>query len=165
MTISTIKGLYRCVKQNTNFSGHTVKSVFLALGYNLCGSTEDFKELSNVLIDCYNNGAESGFAGFTYQAETLPFYRKHRLDIVSQMENAATTYDIDIIAFIQGFGMFLNTTPPPPGQIGKALWDSRYWPELEDLYNLFAWYVLEEVSNAWNGYLEDHPTLAEKLSA
>jgi hypothetical protein len=95
----------------------------------------------------------------------FPFFRKHRHDIVSQMEKTATEMGSDIISFVQSFGVFRNSTPPTPGQVGKALYDSRYWPELEVLYNVFAWYTLEEISHSWHRYLEEHPTLAEKLSA
>ena len=165
MSISTIKGLYRYVKQNSNFSGRTVHSVILALGYYLWGTEDDFKELSGVLKDCSTHGADSGFSGFTYLADTLPFYRKHRHDIAAHMEQTAAEIGTDIISMVQGFGVFRNTTPPTPGLVGKALWDSRYLSELENLYNVFAWYALEEVSHTWHRYLEEHPALAEKLTA
>jgi len=165
MAISTIKGLYRIVKQNTGFSGNTVHSVILALGYNLWGTEEEFKELSGVLKDCSTHGADTGFSGFIYTADTLPFYRKHRHDIAAHIEQTAEEIGTDIISMVQGFGIFRNTKPPTSGQVGKALWDSRYWSELENLYNVFAWYALEEIAHAWHRYLEDNPALAIKISA
>ena len=166
MNISSIRGLYRYVKSNTGFSGHTVHSVILALGYYLWGSANDFKELSGTLKDCSNHGADAGFPGFSNYSDTIKFFKKHRSDIVSHMEKTAAEMGIDIISMVQGFGVFRNSKAPTPGQIGKALWDSgHYWPELDKLYNVFAWYTLEEVSHSWHRYLEDHPVLAEKLSA
>ena len=166
MSISSIKGLYRYVKTNSGFSGHTVHSVILSLGYYLWGSKENFKELSEVLKDCSNHGADSGFSGFIYHSETIPFFTEHRKDIISHMERTAAELGTDIISMVQGFGIFRQSDKPTPSEVGKALWDSgHYWPELDTLYNVFAWYVLEEVSRTWQRYLEDNPALAEKLSA
>jgi hypothetical protein len=65
---------------------------------------------------------------------------------------------------VQGFGVFRNSDKPTAGEIGKALWDSgRQWPELTTLYNVFAWYALEEVSRTWYRYLEEHPAHKPEL--
>ena len=165
MAVTTIKGLYRVVKQNTGFSGHTVHSVIISLGHCLWGTIEDFKELSDILVNCSNNGANVGFSGFIYYSDTIPFYKKHRQDIVSHMEQAAAEFGTDIISMVQSFGIFRNSEKPSTSEIGKALWGSFHKSELNTLYNVFAWYALEEVSHAWQRYLEDHPVLAEKLSA
>ncbi|MDR2468350.1 MAG: hypothetical protein LBD22_05255 [Spirochaetaceae bacterium] len=73
---------------------------------------------------------------------------------------------VDIIQFVQEFGAFRNTALPTPGEIGRALWDSAYLhDELTGLYNLFAWYALEEVSNIWYRYLEDNRARHAELLA
>jgi hypothetical protein len=61
--------------------------------------------------------------------------------------------------------VFRNSTPPEPSEIGKALWSNRYYPNLENIYNVLSWYVLEEISHAWQRYLEENPAQAGKLSA
>jgi hypothetical protein len=166
MKISTIRGLYRYAKQNSGFSGHTVHSVILALGYSFHQSREYFKELSGVLQDCSEHGADTGFSGFQSPSETIAFFQKHRYDIISHMEQTAADLGTDIISMVQGFGVFRNSTPPTPGQVGKALWDSgHYWPELNKLYNVFAWYALEEIARTWYRYLEDNPAYHAELCA
>ena len=165
MSISSIKGLYRYIKNNSGFSGHTVHSVIIALGYTLKDTNKYFREISGVFNKCSAKGANCGFTGFSYPTDTIAFFRKHRKDIVSHMERTATESCIDIITLIQGFGVFCNSEKPAISEVGKALWDSHYNPELNNLYNVFAWYTLEEVSHTWRRYLEDHQSLAEKFSA
>jgi hypothetical protein len=166
MSITSINGLYRYLKQKSGFSGRTVRSVILALGYQLNVSTNDFKELSGLLVDCSRYGADAGFPGFVSTSDTTKFFRKNHEDIVSHMEQTAADLGIDIIPMVQGFGVFRDTTPPTTGQVGRALWDSaHYWPELKDLYNVFAWYALEEISSTWYRYLEENPATMAALSA
>ena len=167
MSISTIKGMYGFLIDNTGFSGRTVHSIILALGYRLYGSDADFKELSGILKDCSNYGADSGFCGFTYYDDTIYFFRKHRHDIVSHLEQTAADLGTDIISMVQNFGVFRShSQKPTASEIGRALWDSgKCRSELTELYNVFSWYTLEEVAHAWNRYLEDNPALAQELSA
>ncbi len=96
----------------------------------------------------------------------MAFYRKNRTDIVSHMTNSAAEFGTDIISIVQGFGTFRNSEKPSPDEIGKALW-GRFQQDMEytALYNLFAWYALEEVSYTWYRYLEDNPAYWAELSA
>ncbi len=72
----------------------------------------------------------------------------------------------DIFSLVQGFGVFRNSEKPIPAEIGKALWDkSQTHTDLTTLYNVFAWYALEEVSRAWYRYLEDNPNYRAELAA
>jgi hypothetical protein len=74
------------------------------------------------------------------------------------MEQTAAEMGTDIISMVQSFGVFRNSGKPAPSEIGKALWDgSQSYPELASLYNVFAWYALEEVSRTWYRYLEENP--------
>ena len=72
---------------------------------------------------------------------------------------------------VQEFGIFryrdiaATGGAPTPSEVGKALWDSKKWPELSTLYNVFAWYALEEVSRTWYRYLEENPAYRAELSA
>ena len=165
MSISSIRGLYHYVKISSGLSGHTVHSVILSLGYYLWGSSKDFKELSGVLKDCSNKRADTGFSGFIDYNETITFFWQNRQGIVAHMEQSAANMGTDIISMVQSFGAFRKGGKPKPSEVGRALWDSREWPELENLYRVFALYALEEVAHTWNGYLEAHQTLAEKFPA
>ena len=90
----------------------------------------------------------------------------NRKDIINHMVTTATELGTDIISMVQGFGIFRNSTPPTIGEVGKALWGSvNPKNDLTALYNVFAWYTLEEVSRTWLMYLEDNPSVRAALSA
>jgi len=156
MKISNIKNLRSYISRNSNLPEKTVNNVIEALGYPLTGSGDTFKELSLELVNCAEHGANIGISGFIYYSETLPFFQKNRAAIVTHMELTAAELGTDLISMVQNFGVFHNSEKPTPAEIGKALWDkSKTYPELTALYNVFAWYALEEVSRAWYRYLED----------
>jgi hypothetical protein len=166
MSISTIHGLQRYLKRNSAFSGRTINSVIISLGYHpLHGTLEEFKELSGIFKDCSEHGADRGFTGFINSSDTIKFFTKHRPDIINHMEQTAEDLGTDIISMVQNFGIFRNSEKPMPSEVGKALWDkSKRYSELTALYNVFAWYALEEVSRTWYRYLEENALKAE-LSA
>ena len=165
MKVSNIKAMRNYLYKNSGFSHKTVNNVISTLGYSLQNSYGELKDLSSKLENCAENGANVGFVGFIYYNETIPFFKKHRQDIVHHMENAATEMGTDIISMVQSFGVFRNSTKPTVGEIGKALWGSGQSPHLTSLYNVFAWYALEEIAHTWYRYLEDNPAVWEKLSA
>jgi hypothetical protein len=167
MKISTIRGLAQYLKNNSAFSVHTIHSVIIALGYNPQHSTaKEFKEISRVFIECSEHGADSGFSGFIYYSDTVPFFIENRECIVSHMEHTAAELGTDIISMVQGFDVSRFSGKPTPSEVGKALWDSgQQWEELTNLYNVFAWYALEEISRTWYRYLEENPSYHVALSA
>jgi hypothetical protein len=82
------------------------------------------------------------------------------------MEQTAAELGSDIFSMVRGFGVFRYGSKPTVGEIGKALYDSgTTWDNLTDLYNVFAWYALEEVSRTWYRYLEDNPAYHMELTA
>jgi hypothetical protein len=167
MKISTIRGLQRYLKRYSNFSGRTVNSVIFALGYHPQNEKDgDFKNLSCTFENCAENGASGGYMGFYSYSETIAFFKKHRIDIVQHMEQAAEELGTDIISMVQNFGVFYRSQKPTTSEVGKALWGRENSKDnFNTLYNVFAWYALEEVSRTWYRYLEDNPAYWEKLSA
>ena len=163
--IKCIGDLSYFIESNSNFSYLTVNNVFKALGFPVVGAGEVFIELTKQLQKCAEHGADSGFPGFILYTETVPFFKKNRHDIVNHMEQTAADMGTDIITMVQDFGVFRKSEKPTPSQVGKALYDSRIWPELYTLYNVFAWYALEEVSRTWYRYLEDNPAVRAELAA
>ena len=156
MKITTIKKLRSYVAEYSSFPEKTVNNVIKQLGYPLTGSGDIFKELSADLVDCAEYGAKIGIPGFGCTSETIPFFVKNCEAIANHIEYTAAEFGTDIFSMVQDFGVFHNTEKPMPTEIGKALWDNSHtYPEFSDLYNVFSWYALEEVSNAWYRYLED----------
>jgi len=165
MAITTITGIKKYLIENSGFAEKTISKVILALDYPLYGRGLYFKELSATFLDCAKNGAQAGFSGFAAIRDTIAFFQENRLDIIAHMENLAAELGTDIISMVQNFGAFSNTQKPTVSQIGRALWCSLHHHELNHLYNLFAWYALEEVSHTWLRYLEDNPAQRAKLPA
>jgi hypothetical protein len=81
------------------------------------------------------------------------------------MEQTAADMRVDMIKMVQSFGPFRSTTPLISGEVGRALWDNALHEEPNGLYNLFAWYALEDISNVWYRYLEENPAYYAGLSA
>jgi hypothetical protein len=166
MKITNIKTLRAYIAANSNFTETTINNVIKTLGFPLKGSKQTFTELSTQLENCAEHGADIGIPGFIYYSETIPFFRKNRQDIVNHMEQTAAEIGTDIISMVQEFSVFRNSDKPTPSEVGRALWDSgKNYDDLTTLYNVFAWYALEEVSRTWYRYLEENPTVRAELAA
>ena len=165
MKITNIKSMRNFLYKNSSFQEKTVNNVIEALGYPWQGSKDGFSELSSEFENCAEHGADCGFGGFIYYNETIAFFFANRKDIVNHMELTAAEFGTDIITMVQGFGVFRNSEKPTPSEVGRALWDSIIHPELTSLYNVFAWYALEEISRTWYRYLEENPAVKAELSA
>ena len=166
MKIKNIQVLRGFIAQNSGFSELTINNVITALGFPLAGSKKVLKELSTQFENCAEHGADIGIPGFIYYSETVSFFTFNREDIVNHMEQTAAELGTDIISMVQDFGVFRFSGKPTPSEIGKALWDSgQQWDELINLYNVFAWYALEEVARTWYRYLEENPAYKAELAA
>jgi hypothetical protein len=165
-SISNVQGLIVHIGNNSVWSTVTIRHVITALGYRSNGGLESLKNLSANLADCAKHGADGGFPGFTYYSDTLTFFRYNREDIVKNLELLAGELGQDIIGMVQSFGVFRHETPPTPASIGRALWGTgKLKDDLTSLYNVFAWFCLEEVSHICYRYLEDNPGYYAELSA
>jgi hypothetical protein len=167
MKVTTLRRMANYLKCTSGFTEETVNNTITALGYDPVDATlQDFKEVSCTMKDCAEHGADSGFSGFIYYHETIAFYKKNQKDIVKHLEQTAADFGTDIISMVQGFGIFRNGGKPTTSQVRRALYDRCHTGEdLTSLYNVFAWYALEEISRIWNSYLEENWDLAAELSA
>ena len=166
MKIKNIQALRVYITKNSGFSALTINNVIAALGFPLKGSKREFFKLSTQFENCAEHGADMGFPGFIHYSETIPFFIENRTDIVKHMEQTASELGTDIISMVQNFGEFRNSEKPTSSEVGRAIWDSgKKWPELTSLYNVFAWYALEEVSHTWYRYLEENPSLRAEMAA
>jgi hypothetical protein len=164
--INTIPGFIAYVRENSAWQISTIRNVIQALGYNTQGGAESLKELSSHLVACAKHGVEIGFPGFTYYQDTTRFFKHNCKDIVTNTGQTAAEMGMDIIQLVQSFNVFRYSTPPASREVSTALWDSACIHDgLITLYNVFAWYALEEISHIWYRYLEDNPEYYAELSA
>jgi hypothetical protein len=164
--VKNIQGLISYVVENSSWQAATVSHAVTALGYRSNGGLESLKSLSANLADCAKHGADGGFPGFSYYSDTLSFFRRNWEDIAKNIELMAEEIGEDVISMVQGFGVFRYGTPPTAASIGQALWGTGKLKDgLTSLYNVFAWFCLEEISHVWYRYLEDNPGYYAGLSA
>ncbi len=166
MNINTIKALRCYLVNNSGFLETTINNVIVVMGFSLNGGSEELKNLSSELEQCAEYGANIGISGFTDYDKTIAFFIENRGNIVSHMEHTASEFGTDIISMVQNFRNVLDLEELNVSHIGYALWgDILLEPEYIELYNIFAWYTVEEVSRTWYRYLEDNPSCRAELSA
>jgi hypothetical protein len=89
--------------------------------------------------------------------ETVKFFRENRRDIVRNIELTAKIIGKDAALMVQGFGVYRGQRPPPISDIYRALCDTaKIHDDLTDLYNVFSWFCLEDISNIWYRYLDNN---------
>lgn len=113
-----------------------------------CDTWREFTEyLDNVNASPY--GAAAGFSGFIYYSETVEFWRKNRKKITRLMTDEAESLgESSALSMVQQFNGLKNYEAD---EIARALY-GRYDEDLTQIYNVFAWYVLEELANAWENF-------------
>jgi hypothetical protein len=98
------------------------------------------------LSDIANHGADAGFPGFTYYADTCKFFKKHRKEIVELVKNRAEDFGQSPIDFVASFVCLKDMATKE--EIAKVLYgrlnDDTYLVE-----NDLSWFVLEEVARAY----------------
>ena len=101
--------------------------------------------------DVMNNGAQAGFAGFTYYVDTHAFAMRYRKLIVRLLEEMADSLGEDVVSMVAGFGVFRNS--PMDSDDKKQLY--RYLGggkcEQSAITNVMAWFALEEVCHMFDG--------------
>ncbi|MDR1148138.1 MAG: hypothetical protein LBK66_05850 [Spirochaetaceae bacterium] len=156
-SISNVGSLINFVSENSTWSPVTVSNAVSALGYRKNGALESLKRLSSCLVDCAKHGAACGIHGFTMYHETVKFFQENRRDIVRNIELAAKIIGKDDALMIQGFGVYRGQRPPSVSDISRALRDmAKTHGDLTDLYNVFSWFCLEDISNIWYRYLDNN---------
>ena len=95
--------------------------------------------------DVNNHGAECGFSGFIYYAETHRFAMMHRKTICAMLEESADDLGEEVVAMVANFGVFRNS--PMDKEDRKELYKyiSGARCEQSAITNLMAWFALEEV--------------------
>lgn len=130
------------LKTFDNYGGRQLYAVALAVKSQTGLNKENFfVELENVLNSPY--GAAAGFGGFIYYSETVKFWRKNKAKILRFAEDQADEIGQNVVDMVAGFkGIKDDFTA---GEIAAALY-GRFNDDYAQIYNIMAWYCLEEVA-------------------
>lgn len=129
----------------TNTDGKLIKAVKRQTGRDW----DDFQDyIRNVASSpC---GAAGGFGGFIYYSETVEFWRRNRKIITKQLNELAFELGENVLQMVMSFGGIKDGCFSED-EVGRALY-GRYDDELQQIYNVFAWYVLEEVAHWYTDF-------------
>lgn len=129
----------------TNTDGKLIKAVKRQTGREWA---EFQDELKNVSSSPY--GAAGGFGGFIYYYETVKFWRRNRKVITEQLSELAFSLGENVLQMVMSFGG-IKDGYFSEDEVGRALY-GRYDDELQQIYNVFAWYALEEVAHWYTDF-------------
>lgn len=129
----------------TNTDGKLIKAVKRQTGREWA---EFQDELKNVSASPY--GAAGGFGGFIYYYETVEFWRRNRKVITEQLNELAFSLGENVMSMVMSFGG-IKDCDFSEDEVGRALY-GRYDDELQQIYNVFAWYALEEVAHWYTDF-------------
>ena len=113
-------------------------------------------EAKENLIDVSNHGADAGFCGFVYYKDTVPFFEKHRKEILSVLEEDADSFGEEPAQIVFGFNCLRLKEADREeqrayrGAISRLLYGNRKvdWDKPEEVMvaNALSWYGLETVA-------------------
>lgn len=94
-------------------------------------------------------GAAGGFGGFIYYSETCAFWRRNRKIITERLNGLAFELGENMLQMIMSFGGIKGVFSED--EVGRALY-GNYNSDLEQIYNVFAWFALEEVAHWYSDF-------------
>lgn len=107
------------------------------------GGWASFKELAE---DVANHGADSGFSGFIYYADTVKFTARLKQDLLCMANVMAQDLgESSGFTLIAGFNCLKGTSAD---EVFDALVNPRS-ADRQQVFNALAWYALEEVSRSY----------------
>jgi len=106
-------------------------------------------ECRDVLHDVAQYGADAGFGGFTYYADTCHFFDVNRAAIVELVKRYADDFGQDVISLVAGFNC-LDDDCETRDEVGRAIYGTLGDDDTL-VANALAWFALEEVSRHVTG--------------
>lgn len=113
-------------------------------------------ELPDTLADVRRGGADSGFPGFTYYADTVSFAKRHRAAILDSLAELADDLGegrgiSGAVKLAHGFRL-IKDFGIPEAAVYSALMGGRIPSgidprDVDQVRNSLAWYALEEVAS------------------
>ena len=129
----------------TNTDGKLIKAVKRQYGYGWDDFQDYLKNVSN--SPC---GAAGGFSGFIYYSETSGFWRRNRKIITKQLSELAFSLGENVLQMVMSFGG-IKDGDFSEDEVGRALY-GNYNPDLYQIYNVFAWFALEEAASWYSDF-------------
>lgn len=129
----------------TNTDGKLIKAVKRQYGYGWDDFQDYLKNVSN--SPC---GAAGGFCGFIYYSETTEFWRKNRKIITERLNDLAFELGENVLQMVMSFGG-IKDGDFSENEIARALY-GNYKSDLDQIYNVFAWFALEEVAHWYSDF-------------
>lgn len=138
----------KTLKNFSEYCGETlgalVRPVKNQLGVNVAEFWQELEDVNRSYC-----GAAAGFSGFIYYVDTVKFWRKNRKAITRYMDELADGIgDANKLAMVCGFNGLKDYEQD---EIARALY-GNYNDELDQIYNVFAWFALEEVAHAYDNF-------------
>ena len=113
---------------------------------------EDGYTLKDVLCDVCEHGADTGWNGFTYYADTIAFTKANRKAIETLVREQADDQGKHPVDFIASFRCLDRSDPALREAIGRFIYGGHYQNSTKCdspmVYNALAWYALEETARA-----------------
>jgi hypothetical protein len=103
-------------------------------------------EFQQTARDVAGNGADGGFHGFIYYADTCAFYARYQDEIVQLTESLAGDMgEKSAAALVLGFNCLHGTSER---EVSRTLFGTKSRHDTQ-VANALAWFALEEVSRAY----------------
>ena len=101
------------------------------------------------LPDVMNHGANTGWSGFTYTADCVSFFKRHKGSILQMVNNMASDLGEAPATMVAGFQCLKIKVDDSEGmrEVYRAL-DGRVQGDETQVANVLAWFTLEEVARA-----------------
>lgn len=119
-------------------------------------STTRFPKLTRAMIrqtgrenlaEIATHSADAGWAGLTYHADTLPFYRRNKKDILALAEDVAENFGEGAFRMIAQFGCF-NGQSLSDWEISQGLNGRGQY--VTAVQNALTWFAAEEIARELN---------------
>ncbi len=101
------------------------------------------------LEDIRNHGIDGGYAGFTYYADTVSFFKRNRSEIVALVKQMASELGEEPLNLVAGFGCLRPADEETKESICRCLYGGRLTDGDTQVANALAWFAGEEVARAF----------------
>ena len=144
------------------FMVYTRSSHVAELVIDQMGGWEAFSENAP---DIVNGGADAGWVGFTYHADTVAFAKKNQRPIVRMATEQAQELGLGVVEMIAAFRC-LRDSGVTAFEVADVLLNGDDYSENDAataIYNALAWYALEEMAHDYVRIVEDWADIEARL--